>query len=154
MNIRTAESLALILMHQEGLVDKGWVFKFDKAKRRFGNCSYRKQIISLSTALTELNDETTVKNTILHEIAHALTGSGVGHGRQWKQVARSIGCDAQVLYDSRSVVTPEHKYIGICPDGHTHKAHRRRSYSACAKCCHRYNNGKFSEKYLIKWKEA
>ena len=37
-----------------------------------------------------------IKNTILHEIAHAIVGYGVSaHGSEWKRMAMSIGCNGQ-----------------------------------------------------------
>ena len=40
-----------------------------------------------------------VKNTLLHEIAHALVGPGHRHNRVWRQKAREIGCDAKVTHN-------------------------------------------------------
>ena len=37
--------------------------------------------------------EENVKNTLLHEIAHALAGHEHNHDEVWKATARSIGCD-------------------------------------------------------------
>ena len=34
-----------------------------------------------------------MKNTLLHEIAHALAGHEHNHDEVWKATARSIGCD-------------------------------------------------------------
>ncbi len=92
MNLDDARALAEAWIEQHGL--HGWRFTFDRAVRRFGQCDYLRRTISLSAALTELNDEHRVENTILHEIAHALT-PGANHGPEWKRVAASIGCDAQ-----------------------------------------------------------
>jgi predicted SprT family Zn-dependent metalloprotease len=33
------------------------------------------------------------KNTVLHEIAHAIAGPEAGHGSQWKRIAHQIGYD-------------------------------------------------------------
>ena len=70
MELADAESLALELMRQHGLLPR-WKFKFDRAIRRFGCCNEGKRLISLSARLTELNSEYEVRDTILHEIAHA-----------------------------------------------------------------------------------
>jgi len=67
-----ARILAVTLMQQHGLV--GWTFKFDHARRRFGCCNFTRRTISLSRPLTFLNDDAEVRDTILHEIAHALAG--------------------------------------------------------------------------------
>jgi predicted SprT family Zn-dependent metalloprotease len=78
----------------------GYRFKFDNAKRRFGQCSYRDKRISLSKPLASNNLDNffQINDTILHEIAHALSykihGSrGSGHCKRWVHVAKSIGCN-------------------------------------------------------------
>ena len=70
MNLKDAEELALSLMRKHGL--SHWEFGFDRAKRRFGACNFSKKRISLSKYLTEVNEIEQVRDTILHEIAHAL----------------------------------------------------------------------------------
>jgi predicted SprT family Zn-dependent metalloprotease len=45
--------------------------------------------IGLSRLLVEVNDVIQVTDTILHEIAHALT-LGDGHGYAWKRVLRLV----------------------------------------------------------------
>jgi len=75
------KSLALMLMKQFHLDD--WTFEFDYEKVRFGCCFYRQRKISMSKLLVILNEENVVKDTILHEIAHALTPYN-GHGTQWR----------------------------------------------------------------------
>ena len=42
-------------------------------KVSLGTCSYVKKTIYLAKWYTELNDESEVRDTILHEIAHALS---------------------------------------------------------------------------------
>lgn len=68
----------------------GWVFKWDKAARRYGVCRYRGKQISVSLARARVNTVERTKRTILHEIAHALT-PGQKHNNVWKQKAREIG---------------------------------------------------------------
>ncbi|NBT51009.1 MAG: hypothetical protein EBT12_05555, partial [Marivivens sp.] len=90
------------------------IIDFDDAKTRFGQCRYTPKEISLSRPLTKANDEEQVRDTILHEIAHALT-PGEGHGNVWKKVAIKIGCDGKRCYDSKSIITPESKYMATEP---------------------------------------
>lgn len=146
MNIRNAESICLILLHEHGLVDRGWVFKFDNAKARFGLTSFRKQIISISRPLTELNDEKLVIDTMLHEIAHVLAGPRAGHGPLWKRTARSIGCSATRTSGKETISAPK-KYIGVCPAGHKlFRQHAPHGNQSCATCWPTFNHT-----YLIKW---
>jgi SprT-like family len=74
MDISHARQVAESLPQSHGLQD--WVIEFGQAKRVFGVCLRRKKIIRLSAPLVELNTVTRVTNTILHEIAHALTTGG------------------------------------------------------------------------------
>jgi predicted SprT family Zn-dependent metalloprotease len=138
MKLHEAEQIAKNLMSKHGLTD--WTFSFDRAVVRFGCCKYRTKQITLSTKLTELNDETHVENTILHEIAHALVGAGVGHSRTWRRAAQSIGCTATRCY-SEEVVTPVLNYVGVCPNGHEVKRVKKPSprKTSCGLCCPRFN---------------
>lgn len=114
MNLKDAQQLALTLMNEHGLTAQGWTFEFDRAKRRYGQCNYNKRVISLSDVLThrETNDSR-VKNTILHEIAHALVGPFHGHNHVWRTRARAIGCTAERC--SSGGARLERPYIGTCP---------------------------------------
>ena len=166
-SIKDVESHAKQLMAKEYKVDikgeihlltpskLGYRFKFDNAKRRFGYCSYRDKEISLSKPLCEYNLDNfyQINDTILHEIAHALSykihgSKGSGHCKRWVHVAKSIGCNGKRCYDSSEVNNIEHKYSLVCDTcGGNYPRHRkpRRDYS-CAKC----EPKKFDEKYLLR----
>ena len=95
MELEAARRLALGLM-REHRVPGDWLFEFDRSKVRFGRCHYGRKEISLSRHLVELNDEAEVRDTILHEIAHAL-GAGLGMGRSgggWRK--RLVACRGDV----------------------------------------------------------
>lgn len=129
------------------LKEIGWRFTYDSAKRRFGLCNWSKKIISLSQPLCEMNLENgdQIKDTILHEIAHALDAVVFGrssHGARWNRIATSIGCSGDRCYSSEAVVKPKSKYTLICPEcGYEVSAHKmpKRSKS-CGKCCSHYND--------------
>jgi predicted SprT family Zn-dependent metalloprotease len=106
MNLYEAQHLARDLMNRHGLPD--WHFKFDHARRRFGSCRIRSRTITLSRPLTLLNPIDEVRDTILHEIAHALT-PGDGHGSKWKTACRAIGAVPKRCFDETSVVAPPRK---------------------------------------------
>ena len=147
MKLSSATKIAMTLMKEHGLLDKGWKFTYDRAVRRFGCCNYKEMTISLSKKLVELNDEELVIDTILHEIAHALVGKGQGHNRIWRRQAVSIGCNGARCYGNE-VVQPTLKYTLTCPNcGRvTHRA-KLRSGLACGSCCRAYNGGKYSAEY-------
>lgn len=148
MDLRTVKKLGKDLLVKHHLTT--WSFELDSAKVRFGVCTRQTQTISISRALAKLNTEEVVRDTILHEIAHALVPSGVGHGVIWRTTAISIGCNGQRTYDN-TIVAPTAKYIGICPNCARLIERFRRSRIACGVCCKRYNGGGFTKEYLIKW---
>lgn len=154
MNIRDAKTLARKHMKEHGLFEMGYKLKFDQAKRRFGQCSYRTKTISISQPLTLLNEKSHVNDTILHEIAHALT-PGAHHGRQWKLKAAEIGANPEMYYD-KTVNQPAPKYVGFCSNGHEHKRqratrHMKNQTTACRTCCDDFNRGRYSADYTIVW---
>lgn len=114
LNLPDARQLALDLMRQHSL--HGWAFFFDHAKRRFGSCRPERRQITLSRHLTFLNSAQQVRDTILHEIAHALTPGG-GHGSAWKAKCRQIGANPKRCYDDIEVISPPRRpgaYVMSC----------------------------------------
>jgi predicted SprT family Zn-dependent metalloprotease len=81
--------LALQLMSEHGLA--GWTFAFNRHKRSMGVCRYSVQRIELSIHLVDRNGADEIRDTILHEIAHALVGPDHGHDAVWKARCRAIG---------------------------------------------------------------
>jgi len=108
-------ALALDLMTNHGLLAKGWHFAFNNRKRGLGLCSYRKQTIYVSTYHVALNPDDEVRDTILHEIAHALAGGFAGHGRIWKLQAMAIGARPQACAMlSKTLAMPAGSYFAVC----------------------------------------
>ena len=150
MDLYKAQQLAVKLMEEHNLFETGWRFGFDTAKRRFGCCNYTYKKITLSSALVSVNDEARVKNTILHEIAHALVGRGHGHDVVWKRMAIKIGCDGNRCYTTKNTVVPESKYVAVCNScSHIHRRHRTPTRTtACGFCC----KGTFKPEYTLIFK--
>lgn len=90
----------------------GWSFQWDRAQRRRGCTHWDTKTITLSRPLTPRRTREAVRNTILHEIAHALVGPGHGHDRVWRARAISIGCDGQRCADDVSAT--QHKWSLDC----------------------------------------
>jgi predicted SprT family Zn-dependent metalloprotease len=100
-------------MEKHGLA--GWTFGFDNAKRRAGLCNYTHKHISLSIHFVAHNSDEQVRDTILHEIAHALAGHEAGHGLVWMYAAARIGAEPKPCYDSATTVMPKGRWRALCP---------------------------------------
>lgn len=75
---------------------------FSKTKRALGRCFFRAgepERIDLSSYWLQYLPKEEVKDTILHEIAHAKAGIRAGHGPKWKRVASSIGANPSRVAD-------------------------------------------------------
>ncbi len=119
MELKEAEILCRSLMARHGLFKHGYDFKWNSRYNGFGFHNGRKRIISLSRRLVALNNEEEVKDTILHEIAHALDFIRNGfqyrysnykrmiHDDTWKAICEEIGCKPRRCYTSKEVVSPK-----------------------------------------------
>ncbi len=152
MNLSNAKELAESLLIVHKLFD--WHFKFDGAKRRYGQCLYRTKTITLSRHLTLLNTEKHVKETIIHEIAHALTPYQ-HHNRIWQLKAIELGIRPNRCAIDKAKVEPNFKAICFnCQHVHTRFRRTKNKREACAICCRKFNNGKFTERFVLKWVDA
>lgn len=133
MDLNDARKIIDQKMTEHGLTRQGWRFEWGYAKQTFGSCNNALKRIRMSVPLTELNDETQVTDTILHEIAHALAGRPAGHGPAWKAVARSIGCSAARTYGAE-VVAPKLKYTATCPGCGKERQKARKTVVSCGRC--------------------
>ena len=75
---------------QHGL--EGWTFKVvsSTSKRIIGYCSYRRKIVAIQAHFFFAMTADQVEETILHELAHALT-PGEGHSPVWRAKALELG---------------------------------------------------------------
>lgn len=145
----TYNKIALIALEKHGLKD--WTFKFDSAVRRFGCCYHNRKLITISKKLTLCNEYEQFRNTLLHEIAHALAGRHNGHNNVWRKIALEIGCNGERCYGNE-VTRPEKKWLLECKNcKRTTTKHRKSITLACGKCCKELNENRWSEKYLFIW---
>ena len=132
MELVQAKNLARELMTKDGLTD--WHFDFNFRKCSFGVCNYTKKTIFLSRIMTPQMPDNAVRNTILHEIAHALVGIGHHHDNVWRRKAIEIGCDGNRTSHYEEV-NVRSKYVAKCPCcGINHEAHRRPKRNLWCKC--------------------
>lgn len=153
MQLTDAEAMAK--RYITTLLGAGWEFRWDHAKTRLGACHHRTQTISLSRHYAELNEPAEVMDTVLHEIAHALTPGG-GHGARWKKVAAELGARPVARADARSVVSPAPRWIASCPacDASISRYRRPSTALACARCCRRFNGGRFDRRFTLRWRQV
>lgn len=103
------------LLIEHGLMDQGWMFNFDRAKKRFGLCDYTHKTIFMSKYLTPGRTFAENYNTATHEIAHALVGHGHGHDAVWKAKAIEIGSSGERCSSMENVAAkPEFRWFGVC----------------------------------------
>ena len=114
-------------MAEHGLTAAGWTLEWGNAKRSLGQAIESRtdrrtgrtepvRVIRLSRVLMRLNTEAEVRDTVLHEIAHALVGAKHGHGPVWKAKCREIGANP-VRCAGPGVAVPEAPWVvdcGVC----------------------------------------
>jgi predicted SprT family Zn-dependent metalloprotease len=132
MKLDKAKLLIEDLLKQSGLLD--YKFQWSHSVRWFGACTPSRKLIKLSRVLTRLNSKKVVKNTVLHEIAHALNPDE-GHGEAWKATAKMLGCNAMRCYNNDTVIIPKKSMAGVCTKcGLTILKYRRNKALGCLAC--------------------
>lgn len=125
-----------------------WRFGFSNKKASYGTCYYKKRIIALSSYFVDSMTDEAIKDTLIHEIAHALT-PGRHHDWVWRRKCIELGGNGQVRGSAKEFlkdnVTLESKYSLVCPCcGKITPIHRKpkRIYS-CGKCSPNVYNENF-----------
>ncbi|ANS79082.1 Phage-related protein [Serinicoccus hydrothermalis] len=132
MDLEEAGRLARRLMGEHGLRD--WAFGFDRAKVRAGACHWQDRRITLSRQITAAHEVAQVRETLLHEIAHALVGPAHGHDAVWRARARQIGSTGDRCYVA-DVPVVAGRWQGRCSAGHVVQRHRRPTrVLVCTRC--------------------
>lgn len=145
MDIQSARMLAEELLAASGLAE--WQVVIDRAKTRAGVCRYGARVIGLSGPLTALHSADEVRDTILHEIAHALVGPAHKHDAVWRAEAARLGCSARTCLPTDAPKVPA-PWVGTCPAGHTVQRHRRpERSSSCPRC-----NPAYSREHQFEWR--
>jgi predicted SprT family Zn-dependent metalloprotease len=128
------EAAARDLLLAFGLHD--WAFGFNRRKQQMGLCSFDFKRIELSIHFIERNPEAAIRDTLLHEIAHALVGPGHGHDQAWKQKCVEIGARPERV--CHEVNMPEGSWRATCGGcGMVHHRHRKPKHLVgwyCRRC--------------------
>jgi SprT protein len=91
----------------------GWKILFSQTSlKRSGSCSYHTKTLRINKSFAVRAPESSLVDTILHEIAHMLAGESAGHGPEWKKVAKEIGCSGKVEHDFEWASEP---FVAKCP---------------------------------------
>lgn len=141
---------AITLMHKEGLLARGWQFKINSNKTRLGVCKFRTANMTHDGRIEVsrfVTDEAVIKNTIAHEVAHAVVGTPY-HDDVWRSKAMELGCDGKRC----GVIVAPHLYETICPVhgviGRRHrmpKGVKQGRVFSCNKCA----PNRFDPRYLV-----
>lgn len=137
--------MARCYLAQFGLTD--WDFAWDRAKRRAGQTNFTHRRISLSHHIATESTPGQVRDTLLHEIAHALVGPGHGHDATWKEMASKLGATPRAR--GNFPVAPG-RWVATCSAGHQHSRHRKPTRDmSCGLCSRRY-----SEQHRLVWHDT
>ncbi len=129
-NLDAIAQLARHLFVQHQL--QHWSFQFDDGRKRAGCCRYDTRVISISYEFAKHAPDEEIRDTLLHEIAHALVGKAHNHDDVWRTQATAIGCSGQRCHDIQ-FTTP--RYIVKCErDCWVTTAERRRRGVICKHC--------------------
>ena len=119
-SLRETLALASRLLKRHGLAGgrpgSGRRVALDTSARRAGQCSFRARTIYLAVGRCLLAAVDEVRDTILHEIAHAMVGPNHGHDEVWRRTALAIGCKATRCHDSQHAAP---RWTGRCGCGRT-----------------------------------
>lgn len=113
----------------------GWHLVIDERPRlRFGQCRHAEKEIGISRWILSVLPWDEVKDTLLHEAAHALVGPGHKHGPRWRRAARALGARPEALCRmtrEQNAARPktakergQHKWAGRCPCKDDHRKAR------------------------------
>ena len=136
LDIKEAYMFGNKLLAEHGLLQQGWRFDLSNEKQTLGRCYHQRKLITYSVHyLRESIEE--IRDTILHEIAHALIGEDHGHDYVWKAKCVEIGAKPERLASETNYV-PKANYRIECPEcfwSVTRLRMRRRNFgSTCPEC--------------------
>lgn len=92
----------------------GWRVKLSNIMTKtYGICDHGKRELRIAGRIAAINPAAETRNTIAHEVAHAIVGHGAGHGPAWKRACRETGARPVRCHQANTVPTA-HRFRGIC----------------------------------------
>jgi predicted SprT family Zn-dependent metalloprotease len=143
MSPELAEQITLTFLQKYNL--PSWKFRLIHSKSNLGRCHYRRREIQIAKEHLETHTNMQIIDTILHEIAHALTPGHV-HDEVWQAKCREIGALAQARADD-TFAPYVRKVEVICLDCNKVVAKRHRAPSRHlihGRCKNEANGGKLT----------
>ena len=136
------------------LLDLGWTPGYCNTRKAIGRCRYSKSgktkriEISKHYLAIEGQNNATMRDTVLHEIAHAIDVEIRGksdHSHHWKRVARQVGADPTRTTDQ--IVQPTGKYTLRCPTCEKTKQMYRQP--STKKSCSSCSGGRYNPDHMM-----
>jgi predicted SprT family Zn-dependent metalloprotease len=118
------------LLDKHGLLH--WTVGFNNCKTMVGRCWYHRKLIELSRLYVDNNDAEQIRDTILHEIAHALVGPEHGHNPVWMSKALEIGATPTRCCNDSKI--PGRWQATCCNCGKTHHKYRTPKRNMTYRC--------------------
>jgi predicted SprT family Zn-dependent metalloprotease len=130
----TAELIAVANQEMiKWLPNKGWTFVTGEHISRLGHCNSKRKEIMVSLNFNRYNDKRIMRETVLHEIAHALVFEWIkdskitrrisAHGWEWKRFAMKVGATPRASVRCNNPVRDEkretYKWLLVYIDGNT-----------------------------------
>ena len=99
--------------------------RFETATARAGICRYTARTIALSVSFVQRAPWDDIRDTLLHEVAHAIVGPGHAHDAVWQTAARRIEMHGEALQhryrqpeaEDRAVPPVPRPVVPSTPDG-------------------------------------
>jgi predicted SprT family Zn-dependent metalloprotease len=121
-------------MKWHGLMDGGqrWKVAYSHSRTCAGTCAFTSKTLSFSRHLIARGSPEQMRDTVPHEIAHALAGPRHCHSSKWREIALRIGCNGERCHNM-DLAPP--KWIYRCSAGCWQRPRFKRSHLTAKHTC-------------------
>lgn len=122
-DLKTKKGVETFMRHffQAFGLDERWEFAWSRGKKVLGHCNHSRKEVRLSTFAHTHLDEKDIYDTLVHEVAHALT-PGAKHGPRWQAMMVRLGQKPDATYrlsdkseEFRNATEKQYKWVIECP---------------------------------------